>query len=116
MARKIFINKLIDNKRKEDILNKLKNIIPTRNDTNSGIILRKYILKWKEQKDKMNNRENNLRKAMKAIEQNIVKTDVEKLNSVLLVKKIAHDIPYARAKLFFGNLRKINDTKIYRKI
>ena len=111
IARKTFLQKLKDNKRKENIMDKLYNIVPKRNDNNKEIILRKYIIKWIEQINKMNDREENLRKAMNAIEKRMIKTDVKKLNNILLVKKLTHDIPYARAKLFFRNLRNIYDNK-----
>ena len=111
IARKKFIQKLKDNKRKENVLDKLYNIIPKRDDSNKEIIIRKYLLKWIEQTNKINNREYNLKRAMDTINKRLIKSDVDKLNSVLLIKKLAHDIPYARAKLFFRNLRKTYDGK-----
>ncbi len=111
IARKKFLTKLKDDKRKEDILDKLDKIIPRRDDTNTEIILRKYLLKWNEQKDKLNKRENNLRKAMDEIEKRMIKTDVEKINDAMLVHKFNHDLPYIRSKLFFSNLRKNAEKK-----
>ena len=111
IARRTFITKLKDDKRKEDVLDKLNNIIPRRDDTNNEIILRKYFLKWIEQKDKINKRENNLRKAMDEIEKRMIKTNVEKINDAMLVHKFNHDLPYIRSKLFFSNLRKNAENK-----
>ena len=111
IARKTFFNKLKDSKRREYILEKLYNIIPRRDEINTEILLRKYLYKWKEQTDKMYDREIYLQNAMRAIETKMIKDDIEKLNNVSLVKKLAHDIPYARAKTFFSNLRKIYDKK-----
>ena len=48
---------------------------------------------------------------MNAINKRLFIADVEKANSVFLIKKLAHDIPYARAKLFFNNLRKSYENK-----
>ena len=111
IARKIFFNKLKDNKRRENVLEKLYYIIPRRDEINSAIILQKYLLKWREKKDKMNDREYNLMNAMRTIDTRMLKNDVEKINSVSLVKKLRHDVPYVRAKSFFDNLRKIYDKK-----
>ena len=110
-ARKIFINKLKDDKRKENVLDKLNNIIPQRDEINKEIILRKYLGKWIIQTNKINIRENKLREAMEEIEKNTLKSDAEKLNSVFLIKKLKHDLPYIRSKLFFQNLKQNADKK-----
>lgn len=39
----------------------------------------------------------------------MIKNDVEKINNVFLIKKLMHDLPYARAKKFFSNLRENYD-------
>ena len=111
IARKIFISKLKEDKRKENILDKLKNIIPERDNTNNDIILRNYLLKWIEQTNKINIRENKMKNALDTLDKKIKKSDVEKINSVFLIKKLTHDIPYIRSKLFFDNLKKNSDNK-----
>ena len=111
IARKRFINKLKDDKRKVIILDKLVNIIPKRNDVNTDIILQKYLYKWIDKVNKINEREENLRKAMDTLDRKIVKNDIDKMNSVFLVKKFTHDLPYIRSKLFFSNLKRNADDK-----
>ena len=111
ISRKIFINKLKDDKRKENAFVKLYNIIPKRDNINKDNILSKYLLKWIEKTNKINEREYNLRRAMEEINRKLIKSDVEKLNNAFLIKKITHDLPYIRSKLFFTNLRKIYDKK-----
>ena len=111
IARKIFISKLKEDKRKENILDKLKNIIPERDNTNNYIILRNYLLKWIDQTNKINIRENKMKNALDTLDKKIMKSDVEKINSVFLIKKLTHDIPYIRSKLFFDNLKKNSDNK-----
>ena len=111
LARRTFINKLLDNKRKDNILDKLKNIVPKRNDNNNEIILNKYISLWKDKVNKMNDRENKLKQAMDTLKKNQLKSDIQTLNNVLLIKKLMHDVPYARAKSFFDKIREIYDKK-----
>ena len=111
IARKKFITKIIDDKRKENVLDKLNNIIPKRDNNNKEIILRKYFLKWIEKTNKINERENKMKNALDALNKKIIKSDVEKINSVFLIKKLTHDIPYIRSKLFFNNLKKNSDNK-----
>jgi len=109
ISQKRFITKVKDDKRKDNALEKLSNIIPRRDYNNSEIILRKYLLKWRTNKNKMNDREYNLRKAMDTLGKNMLRNDVENINNVFLVKKVMHDLPYARAKKFFSNLRESYD-------
>ena len=111
IARKKFITKIIDDKRKENVLDKLNNIIPKRDNNNKEIILRKYFLKWIEKTNKINERENKMKNALDALNKKIIKSDVEKINSVFLIKKLTHDIPYIRSKLFFNKLKKNSDNK-----
>ena len=111
IARKKFITKIIDDKRKENVLDKLNNIIPKRENNNKEIILRKYFLKWIEKTNKINERENKMKNALDALNKKIIKSDVEKINSVFLIKKLTHDIPYIRSKLFFNKLKKNSDNK-----
>jgi hypothetical protein len=46
---------------------------------------------------------------MDTLGKNMIRNDVEKINNVFLVKKLMHDLPYARAKKFFSNLRESYD-------
>ena len=59
--------------------------------------------KWFDQTNKINNRENKIRKVMEETEKNTLKSEIDTLNNVLLIKKLAHDLSYIRAKLFFQN-------------
>ena len=106
IARKIFLSKLREDKRKENILDKLYNIIPKIEINNNDIILRKYLLKWLEQIKKINEREKKMKNALNTIDKKMIKSDLEKINSVFLIKKFTHDILYIRSKLFFNNLKK----------
>ena len=111
LARKRFISKVQDNDRKDNILQKLKNVLPKRNDTNNEIILRKYISIWINKINKINDREAKLNEAMQVMSKNKLKSDINTLTDAFLVKKLKHDIPYARAKSFFDKLRNIYDKK-----
>ena len=66
--RKIFLNKLKDDKRKGNILDKLYNIIPKRKNINKDILLRKYLLKWLEQTNKINGREKKMKNALNTLD------------------------------------------------
>ena len=48
---------------------------------------------------------------MDTLDRKIVKNDIDKMNSVFLVKKFTHDLPYIRSKLFFSNLKRNADDK-----
>ena len=111
IARRIFITKIKDNERKDNILLRLRNILPKRNDTNNEILLSKYLSIWLDKINKMKDREQKLNKAMEALKQNQLKSDINTLTQVNLVKKLMHDVPYARAKSFFDKLREISDKK-----
>ena len=111
IARRIFLDKLKDDKRKTNVLEKLYNIIPKRDNTNSEILLKNYLKKWYDKVNKMNLREKNLKNAMDAIDRNMIKNDIQRVSDILLVKKFTHDLPYIRSKLFFANLKKNADTK-----
>ena len=111
IARKTFISKLKDNERKDNILLKLKNILPKRNDVNNEINLKKYISLWLDKVNKMKDRESKLNSAMNKIKQSQLKSDINTLNNVFLLKKLMHDVPYARGKSFFDKLRQIYDKK-----
>ena len=111
LARKRFISKVQDNDRKDNILQKLKNVLPKRNDTNNEIILRKYLSIWINKINKINDREAKLNEAMQVMSKNKLKSDINTLTDAFLVKKLKHDIPYARAKSFFDKLRNIYDKK-----
>jgi len=103
LALRRFITKIKDNERKDNILLKLKNILPKRNDTNNEILLSKYISLWLDKINKMKDREEKLNKAMEALKQNQLKSDINTLTQISLIKKLMHDVPYARANPFSKN-------------
>ena len=109
VALRNFILKVEDKERKDNILLKLKNILPKRNDENNEIILRRYLLSWLDKLNRMKDRESKLNSAMTALKKNQLKSDINTLNDVFLLKKLMHDVPYARAKSFFDKLRQIYD-------
>ena len=111
LARRRFITKIKDNERKDNILTKLRNALPKRNNVNNEIILRQYLSKWLDKINKMNDREEKLNKAMQVLQQNQKKSDVNTLTNVSLLKKLMHDVPYARAKSLFDKIREISDKK-----
>jgi len=111
LARKRFINKLKDNERKDNILLRLKNILPKRNDVNNEATLRQYLSNWLDKVFKMKEREDKLNEAMNTLKKNQLKSDIDTLNNAFLIKKLMHDVPYARAKSFFDKIRQISDQK-----
>ena len=111
LARKRFINKLKDNERKDNILLRLKNILPKRNDVNNEATLRQYLSNWLDKANKMKDREDKLNEAMNTLKKNQLKSDIDTLNNAFLIKKLMHDVPYARAKSFFDKIRQISDQK-----
>ena len=111
LARKRFITKLQDNERKNNILLRLKNILPKRNDINNEITLKQYLSNWLDKANKMKDREIKLKEAMDTLKKNQLKSDIDTLNNVFLIKKLMHDVPYARAKSFFDKIKEISDKK-----
>ena len=83
-----FITKIKDNERKDNILLKLKNILPKRNDTNNEILLSQYVSLWLDKINKMKEREQKLNKAMEALKQNQLKSDINTLTQISLIKKL----------------------------
>ena len=59
----------------------------------------------------MKDREDKLNEAMNTLKKNQLKSDIDTLNNAFLIKKLMHDVPYARAKSFFDKIRQISDQK-----
>ena len=52
-----------------------------------------------------------MKDALNTLDKKIIKSETETIKSVFLIKKLTHDIPYIRSKLFFNNLKKNSDNK-----
>ena len=108
LARNQFFTKIKDNERKDNILDLLRNIFPKINENNNEIILRQYLSKWL---NKMKAREIKLNQSMNTLKKSKLKLDINNLINVFLIKKLMHDVPYARAKSFFDKIREVYDKK-----
>ena len=104
LPRRTFISKLKEIKRKDYILEKLENIILKRNNTNNEILLRNYFSLWKDIVNKIEYREDELKQAIEAITKNQLKSDIQTLNNVLIIKKLMYD-PYAKTISFFDKIK-----------
>ena len=109
---RLSVIKLIKDKiRKNDIVTLLEKILPERNEQNNYDILYKYLKKWKTNSQKLKKREKKLKNAIKTLEKKDLKKSLNIANNIMLVKKILHDIPKIRAKLFLNKLKKIKINK-----
>ena len=59
----------------------------------------------------MKAREIKLNETMNVLKKSQLKSDINNLNNVFLLKKLMHDVPYARAKSFFDKIKEIYDKK-----
>ena len=104
-SRETVIRRLKENKKKENIKNKLIIIIPKFERQNQKGSLKYYLHKWINQVGKKIERENKLMQAMDEINKRKLINNTNKITSVNIIKKIFHDIPYGGAKIFFKKLR-----------
>ena len=89
----------------------LDNVVDKVNNTTNNFLLRHYLNKWKNTKDKTNQREKSVDKLVDVLDKINKLKSVEILNSVFLLKKFLHDLPYIRAIDFFNRLKKIYELK-----
>ena len=111
MARKNFFDKLKNNKKKELRYIKISKLIPKLNEKNNNEILKKYLLKWKDNANKLNKRESLLKNALNTIDRKQNLNYVDNINKVMILKKLFHDIPLIRAKSFIHKIKENADKK-----
>ena len=111
IARKSFLNKVKDNKKKTVIYEVLTKLLPKTNEKHNNTLLKDAFNKWRENVYKLNKRENNLRHALDTITKKQLVNDVENVNKAMLLKKLFHDLPYARAKYFIQKIKDIYNRK-----
>ena len=110
-VRKSVIKLFKDKNRKNDIVIKLEQILPERNDRNNHELILYYFKKWKLNSKKLSKREDKLQEGLEIIEIKDYCRNLELMNNVMLVKKIFNNIPKIRAKLFLNKLKKIRINK-----
>ena len=99
---------------KTKFVNKVKsldNIVDKVNNTTNNFLLRHYLNKWKNTKDKTNQRVKSVDKLIDALDKINKLKAIKTVNSVFLLKKFLHDLPYIRAIDFFNRLKKIYELK-----
>ena len=106
-ARKNLFDKIKENKKNTNIYLKYSKLITKINEKNNNNILKKYLLKWKNNLYKIKNRENKLEKALNAISNRLKINGTDYINSAIIIKKLFHDIPLIRAKAFINKIKEI---------
>ena len=104
-AAKKVVDKLKQNKHKDNIHNKLLKLIPSINKNNNNQIIQKYLLKWKDITNKLNHRESLFKNALNIIDKRQVIDSADIINKIMIIKKLLHDIPFIRAKYFIKKLK-----------
>jgi hypothetical protein len=89
----------------------LKKMLPERNDKNGHDTIVKYFGRWKLNAKKLRERQNKFQKALETIEKRDLIQKVNRINAVILMKKLFNDIPRIRAKYFLSKLRNIKINK-----
>ena len=109
IARKQFFDKVKTNKKKTVIYEVLINLIPKTNEKQNNNLLKDYFNKWRDNVNKINERENKLKYALDAISTRQTIIDMIALNKIMLLKKLFHDLPLIRAKAFFQKIKENAD-------
>ena len=111
LARKTFLSKFKDNKKKTLISNSLLKLLPKINDINNNLLLKNAFDKWKNKADKLKDRENVMKEALDLLNKKQMLNDIDTLKNAMILKKLFHDIPYIRAKQFFQKIREKADKR-----
>ena len=107
-------NTLTDIQKKTNFINTIKtldNLFDKVNDKTNNFLLRHYLNKWKNKKDRSNLKEKSIDKLVDVLDKiNKIKS-INIINSAFLLKKFLHDLPYIRAIDFINRLKKIYELK-----
>ena len=82
---------------------KIKQIKRSKKD---NLLLRKYLLRWKKITNKKKARDDKFRNALNIIDKRQVINYANDIDKIMTIKKLIHDIPYVRAKLFLQKIKK----------
>ena len=110
-ARKNLFDKIKTNKKKTTIIIEYTKLLPKINEKNNKDILKKYFLKWKDNVDKINIRENKLKIALNTLCKREDINDINNINTVMILKKLFHDLPLIRAKSFINKIKQNANNK-----
>ena len=105
LARKNLFDKIKNDKKKTTIYLKYSKLIPKINEKNNNDILKNYFLKWKKNINKINERENKLNKALNTLSKRKNINSINDINTIMILKKLFHDIPLIRAKSFINKIK-----------
>ena len=82
---------------------KIKQIKRSKKD---NLLLRKYLLRWKKITNKKKARDDKFRNALNIIDKRQVINYANDIDKIMTIKKLIHDMPYVRAKLFLQKIKK----------
>jgi hypothetical protein len=111
IARKSFLEKVKDNKKKTVIYEVLTKLLPKTNEKHNNNLLKNAFDKWHENAFQLNKRENRLKNALDTITKKQLINDVNNVKRGMVLKQLFHNIPYARAKYFMEKIKNIHDKK-----
>ena len=111
LAQRQFFDKLKNDKKKVIRHKTIIKIITERNQNNNNNILKNYFLKWRDNVDKLIDRDEKFRNALDLITLKQTINDTDDINRAMTLKKLLHDIPLVRAKYFLDKIKEISDRK-----
>jgi hypothetical protein len=110
-ARRSFLEKTKDNKKKTIRYEILTRLLPKTNEKNNNNLLKNAFDKWRENIDKLEKREEKMFIAFESIAKRQLINDVNDVNRIMILKKLFHDLPLVRAKYFFQKIKENADRK-----
>ena len=110
-ARKSFLEKVKENKKKTVIYEVLVKLLPKTNEKINNNLLKDYFDKWINNINNLRKREDKLRNAFDNITKRQLINDVSTVNRTFILKKLFHDLPRVRAKSFIEKIKRNADKK-----
>ena len=104
-ARRTVFDKLIRNRKMKQFLYKIRPYFGKNDEFWNKNLLREYFDKWKNNVQKLKERENALQKMMELLDKLRIKNDSNNIADVSILKKFLHDYPLIRAVGFLRKLR-----------
>ena len=104
-ARKSFLDKVRENKKKTVIYEVLVKLLPKANEKRNYTLLRDFFDKWRNNAYNLGKREDALRYALDNITKRQTINDLNTSRIIMVLKKLFHDVPRIRAKDFLDKIR-----------
>ena len=112
-VRKDVLDKLNKNKQVQNFIHKIRPYFDKNDEFWKNNLLREYFDKWRNNANKLKNRDDKTNEMMQILDKLRKKNAVDTLNDAFLLKKLMHDYPLIRALGFFNKLKNLaKDTNL----